>query len=809
MRSLHYFTGEMLKLLLFFLANCIFYICQAQGEIVIVILDQDKVPVRSATVELVAKDNNSLEKIQLSDSAGVVKFSGLKHRSYIAKVSYKGFSDTKTDTLVPGSNVTLTLAPVSTELSNVTVTARRSFIEMHPGKTVVNLDASTTSIGTNALEALEKLPGLTIDKDGNISIKGRTGVTVLIDGRQTYLDNTRLSTFLSGMSSSQISQVEIMDQPSSQYDAAGNAGVINIKTKKNQQRGFNGSVTTAYTQGVYPKNNNSLQLNYRSGKWNLFTNYSNTHNEQFTRVYALRSYFQPAGTIKQLLEQPTFMRSNANIHNLRAGVDYSFSSKTLIGLTLTATSLKRNMTSNNIAYWMNVRKVVDSSIITRTNSDLLWRNAGGNINVRHSFSSNEELTFDADVIAYDIDNVQNFKNTLEAPGGYSDATLAKIPSQLNIVSAKTDYSKQSGTIKWSAGAKTSHIKTDNLADYQINTTGTWTPDYGKSNHFLYKETIHAVYTNAEGKNNKWSWQTGLRYEQTSYNARQLGNVIQKDSSFSRSFGSLFPTFFATYASDSNNSFSLSAGRRIDRPGFQKLNPFVMIINKYTYQSGNPYYKPQFTWNFQLSHSYKNALMTSVGYSITTDYFSQYFPIDTGGVVIYTEGNLGKLQHFTFSVGANKAPTKWWSFLSQATLVHKKMEGIIGKQMSANITQLTINLNNQFRFSKGWSGELSGLYTSKSQTDIQEIVDPAGQLSVGISKAIMNNKGSIRLALRDIFYTQWMKGNTFFTNANEYFKLSRDTRVAAVSFTYRFGKTFKTNKRSEGAAGEEIQRVGNG
>lgn len=302
---------------------------------------------------------------------------------------------------------------------------------------------------------------------------------------------------------------------------------------------------------------------------------------------------------------------------------------------------------------------------------------------------------------------------------------------------------------------------------------------------------------------------GLRYEMTNYDAQQLGNAVVKDSSFSRSYNSLFPSLLISLDADSANTFSVSASRRIDRPPFQKLNPFLFIINKYTYQRGNPFYRPQYTWNIELSHNYKGVLLTGLSYSITKDYFSQVFPLDSTGLVIYTEGNLGRLHNFGLSAGCQLAPFPWWALSAQVVLNHKKMEGVIEKSYRADITQFNFNLNNQFMFKKGWSAELTGFYTSKSQQDIQEIVDPAGQLSVGISKNILKNKAVVKLAFRDMFYTQWMKGMTYFPRATEYFKLTRDTRVVAVSFTYRFGKAFKTVKRSEGASGEEIQRVGNG
>lgn len=359
------------------------------------------------------------------------------------------------------------------------------------------------------------------------------------------------------------------------------------------------------------------------------------------------------------------------------------------------------------------------------------------------------------------------------------------------------------------GWKTSYITTDNLAAYENRNGSIWVEDLGKTNHFLYAETIHAIYASTETKWKKWTVQGGLRYEMTAYDAHQLGNAVVKDSAFSRSYNSLFPTLFTQIALDSNNSISFSAGRRIDRPAFQKLNPFLFIINKYTYQRGNPYFLPQYTWNMELSHVFREKLVTTLSYSNTSDYFAQIFPIDTNGIVLYTEGNLGRMQNFGASVGVQLAPFTWWNLSGQVVMNHKRMEGQLWKDYRAQITQVNISMNNQFRFGKVWSAELSGFYISRSQHDIQEVVDPSGQLNAGIARSFSQNKGTIKLAVRDIFYTQWMKGLTYFQLADEYFALTRDTRVLTLSFTYRFGKSFKATKRSSGAAGEEIERVGNG
>jgi hypothetical protein len=265
----------------------------------------------------------------------------------------------------------------------------------------------------------------------------------------------------------------------------------------------------------------------------------------------------------------------------------------------------------------------------------------------------------------------------------------------------------------------------------------------------------------------------------------------------------------SYAPDSLHTFSFSAGRRIDRPPFQKLNPFVFIINKYTLEQGNPFFRPQYTWNLELSHQYRSVLMTSLSYSLANDFFSQIFPMGRDGIVIYTEGNLRRQQTLGASVSVQAAPAEWWSLTLQGNVAHKKMEGFIEREYKATVTQGSLTLNNQLRFTRGWGAELSGFYASRSRNDIQEVVDPAGQLTAGISKSLWSGKGTIRLTARDLFYTQWMKGLTQFFRSSEYFHLSRDTRLVALSFSYRFGQVFKSLRRSQGAAGEEIERVRSG
>ena len=572
-----------------------------------------------------------LIKAAITDSLGFAVFEKVGEGIYLFRVSIVNYNIQHTALFqMPlesdGQFPAIVLEPASVLLKGVTVSAKKPFIQQLPGKTVINVDAAITNAGTTAMEVLEKSPGVTIDKDGNISLKGRSGVLIMIDNKPSYVSGSDLANLLNSMSSSQIELIELMTNPSAQYDASGNAGIINIKTKKNKQKGFNGTINTSYGQGRYYKNNNSLQLNYREGKLNYFLNYSMNANRGFTDMYALRRYYkEDRRTIESMLEQPSKMRGQGYNHTLRTGVDYFAVKKTTLGVAINGMLFSRENSVNNEALWMDAFRNTDSIIHTQSIGKSKWKNAGINLNLRHSFNTKQELSADIDYITYDIHGYQAFQNNLITSGGYEEFFKGDLPSQINIFSAKTDYTAQlPKDVKLESGLKSSHINTDNIADYFYKDGAEWKEDLGKTNHFLYGENIYALYGNVEKKTNRLTLQAGLRYELTHYRANQLGNSQQKDSAFSRNYSSLFPSGSINFEADSLNQFMLSVGRRIDRPAFQKLNPFLFIINKYTYQQGNSLIRPQYTWNMELSHVFKNMLTTTIGYSTTKDYFSQLF-----------------------------------------------------------------------------------------------------------------------------------------------------------------------------------------
>jgi outer membrane receptor protein involved in Fe transport len=690
----------------------------------------------------------------------------------------------------------------ATVLQEVVVKGKKPLLQVLPDKTIINVESAVTNTGATMLEVLEKAPGISIDRNGNISLKGRQGVLVMIDGKPAQLAGSDLNNFLNGMPASQVELVELIDNPSAKYDATGSAGIINIKTKKNKQRGFNGNLTLSAGQGKFFRTANNANLNYYTGKVNFFANASANVNRNYTDLYALRNYYNEENkTVTSILEQPSYITGRVPYQTAKAGVDYYASRNTTLGTVVSGTHYQSSTSGNNKAIWMDAAKHTDSTITTTANNSGRFKNIAINLNGRHSFTATSELTADFDFIGYRIDNQQHFVNTLAGNNGYLENIDGIIPSNIDIVTGKADYIETwKNGYKLETGWKSSLVETDNRASYFLNTS----PDYGKTNHFLYKENIHAAYVNVEKKSAKWTLQGGLRYENTSYNAAQLGNAVRKDSSFSRNYDGLFPGLLVSVQSDSNNTFSFSAARRIDRPVFQSLNPFVFVINKYTYESGNPYFVPQYTWNTEFTHSYKNILVTSLSYSITKDYFSQIFLQDSTGIITYTSGNLDKMENVGLSVSVQISPASWWSLSGQANVNYKFIKGFVWDERRASLVQGGVNMNNQFTFAKGWSGELSGYYTLKEQ-ELQEITDPTGELAIGLAKKVFKEKGTIKLSLRDAFHSWWMKGFTTFEKSTEYFKITRDTRVLTLAFTYRFGGQIRSTHRNTGAE-EEMNRV---
>lgn len=769
-----------------------------------------------ARISLLRASDSSLQKLAIASASGYFEMDQLPKGTYHLEITALGFSTyfsevirlTETFPIFNAGKITLSKSPTS--LDSITITASKRIIEIKPDRTILNVDAGISNAGASALEVLEKAPGISVDRDGNIRLKGRQGVLILIDGKPSYLSGSDLVNLLTTMMSNQLDQIEIMTNPPAKYDAAGNSGIVNIKTKKNKQRGWNGSLNISYGQGAYYKTNNGLNLNYKNEKLTIFLNYSQNASKNFNNLYIKRKYRNETGdSYTGFFDQPTLLKMHGHNNTLKIGADYSISQKTTFGIIANGFISPRTYNSVSTGYLMDADRDLDSIVQTISANSNRWLNGSINLNFRQVINKNSELSADLDYIQYDMTNNQLFHNTIRLANEsvLSDGYLrGYLPAYINIYTAKADYTNSlPDEWKLEAGVKTSRVNTNNEAKYANAFGSGWKPDYGKTNHFLYQESIYAGYLNANKKLGKWSLQGGLRFEHTQYNGNQLGNPEKNDSSFKRNYSNLFPSLYITNELDSNHTITIQSGRRIDRPAYQQLNPFLFFINEYTYQVGNPYIQPQYTWNFQLTHTYKGWLTTSLEMGDTRQYFSQIFKTE-GSVTILTEGNLASMKNLNLSITTQLRPLKWWSATINITSTYQKVRGNgTNQDFNSEVISGNGNINNQFKFNKGWSAELSGFYNAKNK-DAQFVIFGFGQLTAGIGKQIWKGKGTIRLNIRDVFFTQQITGDIRYQNVREHFKQSRDTRVATFSFNWRFGKQLSESKKKTGGSGEEQNRV---
>ncbi len=811
-----------------FMSSSVF--SQTGGQISGNVTDKSQKNIEAATVSLLKIKDSSIIKTEISNKEGKFQFSGISQGTFLISLSAVGHKTYFSNpfTLISAdynfSLGTIQLQEDSRDLKAVVVISRKPFIEQKIDKMVINVDAAVTNVGSTALEVLEKSPGITVDRDGNISLKGKQQVLVMMDGRPTYLGHAELTNLLKSMPASSIDQIEIMTNPPAKYDAAGNSGVINIKTKKNKQAGFNGSVTLSYGQGRYWKTNDNFNLNYRTGKFNFFANGSYNKWNGFQELDILRK-FKNAGSkeLNAIFEQTSHMRSISDNYTLKIGADYYLTKKTTLGFVTTGFINPETFTSKNTSYLKNPEAITDSIVYATSSNESRWKNGSVNLNIRHEFdSTGRELTADLDYITYKATSAQSFVNTTYNPDWmqqHEEILRGDLPVNIDIYSAKIDYAQTIGKgVKFETGWKSSYVETDNSAFYYNIYDSGESVDYSKTNRFLYKENINAVYVNFNKQFKKVGVQTGMRYENTNYKGKQYGNPQRPDSSFSKSYGSLFPTVFISYKASEKHQWGINYGRRIDRPAYQDLNPFMFFLDNYTYQSGNPFIRPQFSDNVELSHTFKGILTTTLNYSYTKDFQTETFEQEKlpngeeGYATIVRQGNIGKRQNAGIAVSAQVPVNKWWTAILYTNLNYNKFSGEVNNELvNVEAFNLLVNINNQFKFEKGWSAELSGWYRTKG-VEGQIILEPFGQVSAGVSKQIIKGKATVKLSVRDIFYTQQVEGNINFNNTEAYFKNRRDSRVANISFVYRFGKQVngtQSRKKSGGASDEQNRvKVGN-
>ena len=812
----------MKKNFFFFLLSTISVLTFAQTKNGIVtgsINGNDNKPLEAATVLLLKQKDSSIAKTSITDKQGQYSFNKIANGKYFVSVSAQGYKNLKTDLITVDSinnNInlpTINLILNEKSLTGVTVVSQKPFIERKIDKLVINVASSPMSAGQSAYEILEKSPGVTIDENDNISLVGKAGVMIFIDGKPSYLAGRDLTSFLRGLPASQLDQLEIMTQPPARYDASGDAGIINFKTKKNQANGFNGSISTAAIFSAHFKTRNSIALNWKKNKFNFSANYSYAALKNYSNQHIEREFRNNSQTnFNRYLDQDARLVWSQYPHNAKLAMDYYASKTTTFGIVLSGSF------SNNYQNTPGFINISDSlhNLIQYTNyitsSKNPVSNPGINFNLQQKFSKGKELTADADYIYYHNPASQSSYNyAFDKDSNPLESVFLqnRVPLNINIYSFKSDYSQPlKDNAKLEAGIKISDVKTDDDVHYSLfnQQQGKWLPDTGRTTHFLYEENINAAYVSLNKEfNKKWSLQTGLRLEQTNSN----GNEVLKKSHFKRNYANLFPSVYLNYKQDEKNNFTISYDRRINRPSYQFLNPFQSVIDQFTFQQGNPLLKPIMTDNIEFSYDHAGQVNVTLNYTMTHRLFSPFIQTIKQGnnyITMQTPVNVASRRNVGIDINYHKPITKWWNTNVDIHFFNNRINDVIdSSKVIAGITIFFVTISNQFPLKKGWTFDLSGFYRTKRLEGFPVYAIPGGAFSFGVSKKI-KTRATITMNVNDPF--RLLKGGIMTNRETFSFHTTNRNENRYVTFTvsYRFGKAMQQQTRRNHDTPDEQNRL---
>ncbi len=711
----------------------------------------------------------------------------------------------------------LQLSEKSQTLSQVTVTARRKTIEVKADKTVMNVDGTMNSTGLSALELLRKAPGVTVDNNENVNVKGKNNVKVMIDGREVPLDGKDLAALLKNTQASDIDNIEIISNPSAKYDASGNAGIINIRLKRNKSMGTNGSVNLDGTYGKTPKGGLSLSLNNRSKKFSTFGSYNNHygrwHNEQNFVREQNGSYF----------DQKAKSYNTNRWNSFRVGTDYFLNDRHTVGVLVNANIDNgdwNNRSSTKIGSLANPSEVTSNLEATNTVPGHRY-DLNLNANYRYADTSGHSLNIDLDGGGYRIDGrsyqPNNYSSPTSAFNPYSRIFTNHTPTNIDIYTGKLDYEQRLWGGTFGTGTKVANINTDNTFDFFNVVEGNEVKDTTVSNRFKYEERTIAAYVNYNRKfGKKLNVQAGLRMENTHYMGDLIAENNQSGKRVKNDYTELFPSAAITYSFTEKIGLNATYSRRIDRPSYQDLNPFEFKLDELTFQRGNERLRPQFTNSFEIAPTYQGFPIVSLGYSKTNDVFTQVLDTDEDNpnATFITNENIANQQNYTATLNIPTPFAKWYEGFISLTVIHSRFEANF-ENLGFGIDQVKFTTGNLYaeqgvKFGKGWSAQVSGWYNTKGYWGTMEST-PQGTMDFAVKKTLWDGKGHVRVRFGDILNTAgWGGENVFTPGLKMTARGTWEARVISVSCSYRFGSNeVKAARQRKTGLEDEKNRVKSG
>lgn len=777
------------------------------------IVKDDKQTLPSATVLLYTAKDSALVTTAMTDADGKFTFAA-KPGTYYLLSSSIGYNKVKTASFNLTETATFQVPVIilkenSKNLKEVSITVTKPVLERKADKLIFNVDATPSAAGLNALELLKKAPGVNVDQNENVSLAGKSNVLMTIDGKQTYLSAEEVVNLLKSMQSSEIEAVEIVNNPSSRYDANSTGGIINIRTKKSKAEGFNGNVAIGAAFNKYLLSNNSLNLNYRKKSYNIFGSYS-YNRSQYEQKLSLQRVTAGAGD-KLYFDQLNKDTSTNASNNFKIGTDFFLSSKHTIGFLAKGNigdRDKKGLSDVNIG---KPSAAPDSILRTPSINESDRKNFTYNINYKGMLdTAGQELTVDADYSTFRSHNNGTFLNRFYLPNGnfFKNGQYYRnfAPSDIDIKAIKADYTLPINKMfKLDAGIKVASVKSDNNYVYENNINNNWVFDENKSNRFKYDEQVNAAYTTLSITLGKSSIIAGVRAE----NTNSKGNSVTTNQQTNRKYTDLFPSLALSQNFNEDNILNFSYSRKINRPNYQNLNPFIFFLDQYTYNEGNPNLRPEYSNNLELSYLFKKKYSVTFGYSHTTDVITQVVLQNEVKKSIYqTYLNLASDDVVSVTLSFPVKITKWWNMDNNLLAYYKQVKSPDLNGANLNSKQVSGNFyaQNNFTLSKLISAD-AGIMFNTPQIDGAFKIKSIFNTDAGMRYNFPNKMGNLKLGVSDVFHSQKAKISSTLPGDVYSLQQAGTTRAVRLTFTYRFGKmTVKSARNRTTGLDDEQKRL---
>ncbi|HEY5824006.1 MAG TPA: outer membrane beta-barrel protein [Cyclobacteriaceae bacterium] len=807
----------MLKILIVGMLNMTTVICSvaqpASGRIEGSVSNEKGEPIEYVTVLLQQPLDSVLIAGTTTNATGQYIFESAAHGKYILTLRFIGYHKQSMGIeLQDGANSYVAPVIILKEdtqlLDEVVVREQKPLIEQQEDKLIFNVQNSVVAAGGNAAELLQRAPGVSIDQNDQISLNGKTGVTILIDGKITYLPPAELATLLRNMSANNISTVEVISNPSARHDAAGTSGMINIKMKKSTLEGFNGSTTVGIGYGHYGKANGNSNLNYRTKKWAHFLNYGYVIDKRFYYADAERVSASNGEAIN--FKQEIHRVQKLPSHTWQAGSEWQWNPTNSIAISTTGSYNERSTYNNSfLQIGPALASEPDSTFTVDNDQHYQWHNISSSIGYKHIFArAGSELTIDFDHSRYGFrlnDNliIQQFEKEDIYKKEYN--VLSDQPSSFNIYAGRADYTHRLNEhVSFETGIKYSYVKTINDIRFANNINGQYEIDTIRSSDFNYAEQIAAGYVNVKTKLLGFDTQLGLRGEQTQYE----GFSIRANKSIERNYFRVFPSISLNRNLSENYQVGLSYSYRIDRPSYKDLYPYVFYFDPFDSQFGNPTLLPQFTHNIQVSQTIAKDYVIKLGYSAITQYMAFAILLYDDQVSSYAiKKNFDTFQNYNLTVIAPIRVTRNWMMNCSFNLFYNYFNTqFLNEMYTSSCFSGIANVSQTLTFPWGVTGEITGVYNAPTVVGLFK-TQALGSLNAGLQKQMFDKKATLRLSVSDIFQTNRVRNRVEYPGLDMNIYVRNETRVVRLNFTYTIGKATGKASPRRNTLEDEKKRIG--